>query len=180
MGTKFSPGINQWDSHLLNTRTEIGLKSILDGVGISDGRDMWRVYGWGTAQKGKRAGKKQGERRAEGEQDLLCSFYCSFSSVWTWFFFSPVSKLCDKLGNSLETLKSLLMISYTWWVTIIQVSSERGPETSAELPSAHHKQLQGNLAAKYAWIHSVIVEVKWAQRIQFSRPSFPQQTDTEW
>lgn len=37
MGTKFSPGINQWDSHLLNTRTEIGLKGILDRIGISDG-----------------------------------------------------------------------------------------------------------------------------------------------
>lgn len=165
MWTKFSPGINQWDLHLLNTRTEIGLKSILDSVGISDGKDMWRAYGWGTEQKGKRAGKKQGKRRVEGEQDLLCSFYCSFSSTGTWlifFFSSPASKLCDKLGNRLETLKSLLMISYTWWVTIIQVSSERGPETSAEFPSACRKQLQGHLAAKYSWIHRVIVEVNWA------------------
>lgn len=176
MGTKFSPGINQWDSHLLNTRTEIGLKSILDGVGISDGRDMWRVYGWGKEQE--RSKERGGQKVNRTFSVLFTVPFLQFELVF--FFFPPASKLCNKLGNSLETLKSLLMISYTWWVTIIQVSSERGPETSAEFPSAHHKQLQGNLAAKYAWIHSVIVEVKWAQRIQFSRPSFPQQTDAEW
>lgn len=70
-GTKFSPGINQWESHLLNTRTETGLKSILDSVGISDGRDMWRAYGRGTAQKVKGAAKMQEERRVEGEQDFV-------------------------------------------------------------------------------------------------------------
>lgn len=131
-----------------------------------------------------RRGKEQERSKERGGQKVNRTFSVLFTVPFLQFeldfFFPPASKLCDKLGNSLETLKSLLMISYTWWVTIIQVSSERGPETSTEFPSAHHKQLQGNLAAKYAWIHSVIVEVKWAQRIQFSRPSFPQQTDIAW
>lgn len=94
--------------------------------------------------------------------------------------FFPVSKLYDKLGNSLETLKSLLIISHKWWATIIQVSSERDPETCVEFASARHKELHRSLATKCSWTQSVILEVNWAQHIQVSRLSFPQQTDPNW
>lgn len=140
---------------------------------------MWRAYGCETAQKWKTAGRKQGDRSVEGEKDFLYLLLLFFNWNLKIYVFSSASKLYDKLRNSLETLKSLLVISHTWWVTIVQVSPERDPETSVEFPSACHKDLHGNLATKYSWTHSVIVEVNWAQHIEVSRHSFPQQADPQ-
>lgn len=79
----------------------IGLRSSLDSVGITDGRDMRREYGWEMATKGKIAEKKQGERRVKGEQESLCSFSCSFLINWQLdFFFFWHPNCAIKLGTA--------------------------------------------------------------------------------
>lgn len=129
-------------------------------------------------EKSRKEAKRQECRRWIGPSlfYLLFVFFSWNLNIEYLNTFSPASKLYDKLGNSLETLKSLLMIGHTWWVTIIQASSERDPETSVEFPSARHKELHGNLATKYSWIHSVVLEVNWAQHTQVS----PQVIKAQW